>query len=184
MQALTQQRMTADEFIAWSIDRPDGKRYELVDGEIFEMASERYRHALVKARVYRRLFEAAETAGLVCDVFTDGMAVQIDGSTVYEPDAAIRIGPNLDADATRYCDPILVAEILSPSTQGLDASFKLADYFKLPSLRHYLIVRPSRPTVIHHARQDDGTIATRILTSGELTLDPPGLRIGVASLFA
>ncbi len=175
--------MTADEFIAWSIDRPDGKRYELVDGEIFEMASERYAHALAKACVYRRLYEAAEQVPLACDVFTDGMAVPIDASTVYEPDAALRTGPKLDPDATRYSDPVLVVEVPSPSTQALDAGSKLADYFRLPSLRHYLIVCPSRTTVIHHARLDDGMIVTRILTSGELRLDPPGLTVMVEGLF-
>ena len=184
MQAMTQPRMTADEFIAWSIDRPDGKRYELMDGEVFEMASERYRHALAKGAVFFQLRQAVEAAGLRCDVFSDGMAVRINDGTVYEPDAAIRIGPPLDLDATHYDDPVIVVEVLSPSTQSLDAGLKLADYFSLPSLRHYLLVRPNRPTVVHHVRLDDGTIETRVRATGWIELTPPGIGLSVDSLFS
>ena len=139
MQALTLQRMTADEFINWSIDRPDSKCYQLVDGEVFETAPERWQHAIV--------------------------------------------GAPLAPAVTHYDDPLLVVEVLSPSTRALDAGLKRADYFTRPSLRHYLIVPPDGPTVIHHMRATDGTIQTRNLTSGELALDPPGLRLTVGSLF-
>ena len=176
--------MSADEFVAWSIDRPDGKRYELVDGEVFEMASERYGHARVKGNVFFRLRQAVEAAGVPCDVMPDGMAVRISATTVYEPDAALRIGPPIDGTATSYNDPLLVVEVLSPSTRALDAGLKLTDYFTLPGLHHYLIVRPDRPTVIHHARLPDATIQTRILTNGELALEPPGLVLNVEALFA
>ena len=45
----------------------------------------------------------------------------------------------------------------------------------LPSLRHYLLVRTERPTVIHHRRGDGDVIETRIVTAGTLQLDPPGM---------
>ena len=131
--------MTSDEFIDWSTDRPDGKRYELMDGEVFEMASERWHNPLVKGRAYRELYRAMEAGGLAGDVVPDGMAVQISHRTVYEPDAALRIGPLLVKLATRYSDPLVVVEVLSPSTQTIDSGLKLVDYFTLPSLHHYLI---------------------------------------------
>ncbi len=183
MDALTQHRMSADDFIAWSIDRPDGKRFELVDGEIFEMASERSSHALVKARVCRCLEDAMAQASLIGSVYPDGMAVRIGAQTVYEPDAAIRLGPPLDQDATHYSDPVLVVEILSPSTRNLDVGLKLADYFTLPSLRHYLVMRTDRRAVVHHRRGEADAILTAIVTSGSLRLDPPGITLDVASLF-
>ncbi|MBV8591800.1 MAG: Uma2 family endonuclease [Acetobacteraceae bacterium] len=80
--------MTADEFIEWAMNQP--KRYELVDGEPVAMAPERVAHAKVKLKVARRLLEAVEAAGLGCDVFGEGMAVEIDAMTTYEPDALVR----------------------------------------------------------------------------------------------
>jgi hypothetical protein len=58
---------------------------------------------------------------------------------------------------------------------------KLEAYFRLPNLRHYLIILTDTHTVIHHRREDDGSISTRIIRDGTLHLDPPGLT--VAGLF-
>ena len=177
------QRMTADEFLAWAMDQPEG-RYELASGEVIAMAPERVAHNLVKAEAWRALRDAVRDAGLSCQVFADGMAVRIDGSTVYEPDASLRCGPRLDDAAVEFCDPVLVVEVLSPSTRARDAGAKLEDYFRLPSVRHYLILRTDRRSAIHHARREDGTITTAIATEGDLRFDPPGIVVLLDAIFA
>ena len=52
---------------------------------------------------------------------------------------------------------------------------KLVDYFRLPSVLHYLIVRAEERVIVHHARAEGGTILTRILRDGPILLDPPGI---------
>jgi Uma2 family endonuclease len=168
-------RMTSDEFIAWAMQQ-DG-RYELVAGEVVAMAPERSAHALTKFRIARRLADAIETAGLPCQVYPDGMAVEIDDDITYEPDASVRCGAPLPADALKLHDPVIVVEVLSPSSRARDAGAKLADYFRLPSVRHYLVVRTEDRTIIHHARGDDGAIATRIVRDSPIMLDPPGIML-------
>lgn len=175
-------RMTSDEFIAWAMERPHGERYELVAGEIVAMAPERSAHALAKGQIFRRLAEAIEAAGLDCVAYPDGMAVAIDETTTYEPDALVRCGPPLPDDAVKLTDPVIVVEVLSPSTRARDAGAKLEDYFRLPSLRHYLIVKTENRSIIHHARAADGTITTRIIRGTPIALDPPGITL--APLFA
>lgn len=170
-------RMTSDEFIAWAMQQPEGKRYELVQGEVVGMAPERSVHALTKGRIYRLLAEAVDAAGLPCTVYPDGMAVAVDEDTIYEPDALLRCGEPLPDDAVKVLDPMMVVEVASPSTQSVDAGEKLADYFRIPSLRHYLIVRAKLRTVIHHARDEGGTITTRIIRDGAVELDPPGIAV-------
>ena len=91
-------RMTADEFIAWAMEQPDGARYELVGGEVVGMAPERVAHARVKARVVNALADAIERGGLACEAFPDGMAVQVSADTVYR---AGRAGPLRPAAAGR-----------------------------------------------------------------------------------
>jgi Uma2 family endonuclease len=168
-------RMTSDEFIAWAMEQ--GARYELVAGEIVGMAPERSAHALTKFRIARRLAEAVEAASLECQVYPDGMAVEIDDATTYEPDALVRCGTPLPPDAIKLHDPIVVVEVLSPSSLARDSGAKLADYFRLPSVRHYLIVRTEDRVLIHHARGADGAIATHIIRDGPLLLDPPGISL-------
>lgn len=171
-------RMSADEFLAWAMEQPEG-RYELVSGEVVAMAPERAIHNQVKAEIWRALREAR----LPCQVFTDGMAVWIDEATVLEPDASVRCGERVPDDAVEFADPLIVVEVLSPSTRARDSGAKLADYFRLPSVRHYLLVRTDTRTVIHHVRGEDGAIATAILSGGVLRLDPPGIAITLEAVF-
>jgi len=169
--------MTADEFIPWAMARPEGEHYELVGGEVVAMAPERSAHGLTKSWLDRRLGDAIDTAGLPCDVYVADMSVRIDSHTVYEPDVMVRCGDRLDPNATEVTDPVIVIEILSRSTQGRDRGAKLDDYFRLPSVVHYLIAKTENRTIIHHRREADGLISTRIIRDGAVRLDPPGIAI-------
>jgi Uma2 family endonuclease len=174
--------MTSDEFIAWAMEQPEGAHYELVGGEVVAMAPERAAHARTKGRIYECLAQSVRAAGLPCEAYPDGMAVEIDAHTIYEPDALVRCGIPLPDDAIKLNDPIIVVGVLSPSTRARDAGAKLADYFRLPSVRHCLIVRTEDRAIIHHARGEDGTIATSIVREGSIRLDPPGITL--TGLFA
>lgn len=176
-------KMTADEFIAWGLQQQSG-RYELERGEVVAMAPERTEHVRLKGEIYVALREAAERGGVACEVFTDGVAIEIDERTVFEPDASVRVGERLPRGVARVSDPLIVVEVLSPSTEKRDSLVKFRGYFRLPSVAHYLILDPDEAVLLHHARRPDGTIETRALTEGPLALDPPGLRLEVAALFA
>jgi Uma2 family endonuclease len=80
-------------------------------------------------------------------------------------------------------NPIIVVEVLSPTTRNLDKTIKLADYFRVASIAHYLIVDLERSHVLHYRRQPDGTIIVTIVKDGELLFDPPGITIAVADFF-
>jgi len=73
--------------------------------------------------------------------------------------------------------------VISPSSAHSDTSAKLIGYFKLPSVRHYLVIDPEARTVTHHSRGPGGKVASATLASGVLQLDPPGLSIALADVF-
>ncbi len=108
--------------------------------------------------------------------------MRVGKDTAHEPDALVRCGPKLPADAVEVPDPVIVVEVLSPSTRRIGATRKLAGYFSLPSVHHYLIVDPERLPVIHHQQQDGGTILTRLLSEGTVRFDPPGFEIAIGQL--
>ena len=151
---------TADAFIAWAMDQPQG-HFELVRGQVVAMAPERAGHARAKGRMYRALGDAIARAGLDCEAFPDGMTVRIDESTVYEPDAMMRRGPQLPAEAVEVADPMIVVEVVARSSRSTDSGAKLGDYFTLPSVRHYLVVNADTGTITHHCRSETGDISTR-----------------------
>jgi Uma2 family endonuclease len=175
-------RLTADEFLAWASEHAEG-RYELVEGEIVAMAAERLGHARAKLAAVNALAAAIAERGLPCEAIVDGMAVRISDRTVFEPHAFVRCGPPAPDNAIDVSDAVVVVEITSPSSRSYDTGAKLAGYFSLPSVMHYLVVDIGARVLAHHRREAAGDIATRILRNGPLTLDPPGITLEVERLF-
>ena len=93
------------------------------------------------------------------------------GDGDYEPDALVNCGEPMADDAVAAPNPVIIVEVLSPGTASTDTGGKLADYFRVPSVAHYLIVHPTRRTVTHHRRAADG-IDTRIIVNGPIAMDP------------
>jgi Uma2 family endonuclease len=167
-------RMTVDGLLAWAMAQPEG-RFELVDGAVVAMAPERAGHARLKARIWRAFDEQIRDRDLPCEALPDGMTVKIDEHTAYEPASQVHCGEPLADEQVIVPRPVIVVEVLSPSTATRDTGAKLADYFRVTGLQHYLIGRTDRPTVIHHRRGDVDVIETRIVTAGSVQLDPPGI---------
>jgi Uma2 family endonuclease len=181
MTALTKPRMNVDEFLSWAVDQPG--RFELFRGEVYAMSPETVGHAKVKGAVYRGLLAAVRKSGYPCHVLPDGATVRVDDATAYEPDALLYCGQELAVSAIEVPEPVIVVEVLSPSSHQVDLAIKLAGYFLLPSLAHYLIVDPTRSLILHHSRTGDA-ILTRVVTEGAIVLDPPGLELALADVYA
>lgn len=184
MNAPAIKRMTISDFLAWS-ERQERGRFELVDGEIVAMAPERAAHVEAKASIWRALARAIEEAGAPCKSYVDGLGVAIDAQTVYEPDVLVNRGDPIAPDAMLAPAPVVIVEVLSPSSRHIDKSVKLAGYFKLASLVHDLVVDLDRRTALHYRRQGaDEPILLRIVTDGAMRLDPPGLDLALSEIFA
>jgi Uma2 family endonuclease len=175
-------RMSREEYRQWAEQQPTG-RFERIDGVVVAMAPERAIHADRKALVWLALRRAVAAAGLPCHVYPDGMTVEVEDSD-FEPDVVLHCSEPLPGDAIAVPSPLVIAEVLSPSPRGDDLTRKLVAYFRLPSVQHYLVFWADRPRVPHHRRQADGQgIDTRVVTSGEIRLDPPGLTITVEDAY-
>lgn len=169
-----------EEFRRWCEGQPKG-RYERVDGRIVAMAPERGAHLRAKGSIYRALVRAVAAVGVPCQALPDGATVET-GESDYEPDALVNCGPPMADDAVAAPHPVVVVEVLSPGTASTDTGGKLADYFRVPSIAHTLIVHPTRRTVTHHRRTPDG-IDTRVIVNGLIVMDPPGIAITVEEIY-
>ncbi|RZJ58001.1 MAG: Uma2 family endonuclease [Hymenobacter sp.] len=56
------------------------------------------------------------------------------------PDVMVNCDPHDQRESQQLCSPLLIVEVLSPSTAAYDRGKKFKQYQKLPSLRHYLLV--------------------------------------------
>ena len=158
-------------------------RYELVDGEVLKMAAETVLHVRLKGRVFRALATAIERNGSDCEAFQDGVSIKISLNTAREPDVSVQCGKRANALSMVLDKPLIVAEVVSPSSSSTDANQKLAEYFSVPSIMHYLIVWPKQNYCYHHKRIDDNKVLTTIVRSGMIEFDPPGFSISFESMF-
>ncbi len=175
------QYYTREEYRRWCEAQARG-RFERVDGRIVAMAPKRIAHARVKGAAYIALKRAIAASDFDCQALPDGVTVEI-GDCDYEPDALVNCGPPMADEAIAAPNPVIVVEVLSPGTSSTDTGAKLADYFRVPSIMHYLIIHPTRRSVTHHRRAGD-RIETLVIVNGPIPLDPPGLVITVDELYA
>lgn len=177
---LPQRKWTASEFLEWTLGQTG--RFELESGHVIEMAAEQAKHALTKHAAAKALESGVLQAGLDCTVFPDGMTIVVDDSHVRLPDAAVQCGP-IDPEATVLEKPIILVEVVSPSSIYRDENHKLLEYFSLPSVVHYLIVSPDQKLVVHFKRGPEAEkIETRFISDGLIELSPPGFSVSVAAL--
>lgn len=176
--------MTVDDYLAWGAAEGDGRRTELINGQTVAMSPEAADHNRIKLRICMALVRSVEVARLPsCEVFTDGMTVPIDAYTAYEPDALVYCGPKIPSAQLTVPAPIVVVEVISPTSRHSDTSAKLIGYFKIASVRHYLVIDPDGRSVTHHTKAADGAVSASSLRAGLLRLDPPGIAIEVTALF-
>jgi Uma2 family endonuclease len=175
-------RMSRDEYRAWA-EHQASRRFERVNGVVVTMAPERIGHNSRKMLVWLTLRNAIRQAGLPCDVYGDGITVEV-GDSDYEPDAIVHCGGTLPTDAVAVPNPLIIVEVLSPSTGSHERVWKLKDYFRLSSLRHYLIVWPDKQQIVHHRRDDAGKVDKETVVRGDIILDPPGISFAIDDIYA
>lgn len=172
--------MTADEFLAWAEDR-DG-RYELVHGQPVAMAGARQQHDQIVGNLTGMLFNALRRQR--CRRFTADFAVRIPSGNIRRPDVGIDCGP-YDRDALAASEPVMAAEVLSPSTRAFDLVAKLEEYKTVPTLRHILLIDPARPRVSHWSRQASADWRHEKIEGleGTVHLTDPDIAIDLATLY-
>lgn len=145
-----QHRMTFEEFLTW--EQGQEARWEFVNGEVFAMTGGTAGHERV-ARALTRLIERSLPSG--CEVFAANMMVRAreepEDSGRY-PDVVVTC-EQPDDDALYLTEPLLIAEVLSPSTQGVDRGSKFTYYRLIPTLREYLLVDGRRQAVEVYRRR-------------------------------
>jgi len=175
--------LTVDDYLAWAAAQPEAKRTELINGQIVFMSPEQVQHNRLKKRIVYALEREIDRIGIEAEAFTDGVTIPIDTHTAYEPDASVRLGPPLPGPDMKVPDPVIVVEVISPTSAHSDTSAKLIGYFKLPSVQHYLVIDPDTRSVTLHSREAGAKIVSATFASGDLKLDPPGLIVRLTDLF-
>jgi Uma2 family endonuclease len=173
---------TVEEFLAWAA--PQDARYELVDGEAVMMAGGSRSHARISADLVIWLGE--QLRGGPCEPFGSDFGVALPGSraNLRFPDASVSCTEEGE-DALR--SPVVLAEVLSPSTEAYDRGAKAQACRRLPSLRHLLLIEQGRPFVEHLHRSSESVDWTLTEVEGldsTIDLGAIGRVMPMAALYA
>ena len=171
-------RYSVEDYLAF--ERASPTKHEFFDGEVFAMGGATIPHNQVAANTLRRLGNALDD-GPCFVVGSDTRIVCATGLRTY-PDVVAICGPPQYEDGRRdtVLNPIVIAEVLSPSTERYDRGKKFEHYRSIPSLREYVLIASDHMSVDHFARQDDGAQWLLTSYSGEQAIvDFPALGVSV-----
>jgi Uma2 family endonuclease len=174
---------TPDEYLA--LELASAYKSEYFQGEIFAMSGGSPAHSLLAGQFITQLNNAL--ADRDCYVFTsDTKVTSGDRRMISYPDATVVCGePRYAEQRQILLNPILIAEVLSPSTEAYDRSRKFEAYQTIPSLQEYVLVAQDRAHVDCFLRQQDGSWS---LTSADgrestITLRSLGVSIPLTELY-
>jgi Uma2 family endonuclease len=184
MATLSDTPLTEEQYLI--LEREAEFKSEFHDGRMFAMAGGSPNHALLSAKICAALDPQMPKG---CRVFSSDLRIK-----------ATTVGLYTYADCTVICgelqtfsdkkdvvlNPLLIVEVLSPSTEAYDRGKKFELYRTIESFREYLLIHQDRRRVEHYSRQDDGAWVLREYAGEEASLPIPRLkvRISLAELYA
>ena len=135
--------LTPEEYIA--SERKAALKSEYLNGEILAMSGASLAHTRITLDIATEL--NTQLRGKECEVITNDMRVRTGSKGAYfYPDVVAFCGePQFEDNVfDTLLNPIIVVEVLSPSTEVYDRGEKFAHYQELTSLREYILVSQNR----------------------------------------
>lgn len=147
---------------------------EYINGEIYAMAGASEAHNLIVTNTIATLHGLLKGRG--CRIYSNDMRVKVPATLLYTyPDVVIVCGRRLfdDSHQDTLINPVILMEVLSPSTEAYDRGEKFAHYRRLESLQEYILIAQDKMRVEQYVRQTDGSWNLRIAEEpfGRITLE-------------
>ncbi len=152
------------DFLEWEVGQET--KHEFYRGGVFAMAGGSVPHSDIVGNAFFALRVALQGRG--CTVSTDALAIRVEAADLYTyPDVSVVCGER-SLHGTRFANtallnPLVLVEVLSPSTASYDRGAKFDLYAQIPSLQAYVLVSQDAPSV--HVYSRDGDAWRAVLTS-------------------
>ncbi len=140
-----------EEFLDW--ERQQEERYEFDGVGPVAMTGGSLRHSALGTRLVEALRQRLRRP---CRAFRGDVKVRTAGNRIRYPDAAVTCTDPLPEESDILPDPVVVFEVLSPSTAAFDRSVKAAEYAATPSVMVYVMLAQDRPQASILRRTPEG----------------------------
>ncbi len=179
---LQQRHYTVAEYFA--LEAEGEVRHEYFEGEVFAMAGASIAHNTIALNVALACRQALR--GKKCRVQMEAVRLAVEENRHYTyPDVMVSCDPHDQRESQQLHSPVLIMEVLSPSTEAYDRGLKFNQYKKLPSLRHYLLVSQTTWLVEWYQLTEHGVWGHTALAEAEDALVIPelGLTMTLAEVY-
>jgi Uma2 family endonuclease len=177
------QRMTIEEFLAWSSETAG--RWQLVDGQPRSMAPPGHTHAMLQSELIRVIGNHLVESRSPCRVAaTPGIVPHVRArDNVRIPDAAVTCSSDRSQEAV-MAEPLLIVEVLSPSNEG-ETWANVWAYTTIPTVQEIVVLHTDEIAAEIVRRRTDGSWpkAPHVVRSGDISLDSIGFRTPLAALY-
>lgn len=168
-----EKRLTYAEYL--ELEAETGVKHEFLDGEVLAMSGGSADHALIALSFGSELRFGLRGSG--CRPFSSDWKVWIpEALRAAYPDVSVFCGDIVrsEEDENAGLNPVLLAEVLSPSTQDHDRGAKARDYLKIPTLRALALIESQRVEIEVWIRNDDDSWTVRTHRAGGAFTLPVG----------
>lgn len=158
-------------------------KHEFFEGEIFARTGAKPVHNRVTAALLGAL--VAGVRGGSCRAFNSDQRIHVlaTGRYTYADGGVVCGRWQIHTDGMALLNPVLLYEVLSPSTADYDRGAKLDHYRQIASLRHVLLVDVPARSVEHHRRGDDGAWTSVVVREGRVMLPELGGEIALDEIY-
>lgn len=173
---------TPEEYITQ--ERKAFHKSEYLNGQIFAMSGASRVHSLITGNIFNRLYNQLMRTD--CEVHSGDMRVQPSPRTYFYPDVVVACGePRFEDDGfDTLLNPIVIVEVLSPSTAAYDRVEKFSHYKQLTSLQDYILVSQHKFCIEHYCRQDQQWVHTEFCEPEHvLNLTSIGCKISLQDIY-
>src|SRR5437660_12771305 len=129
--------MTVEDFFRLELNAPQ-THYEYSDGHVYMLADESANHDTIKSNLQRILWHLL--CGNNCRVYSSDMKVYISETRYVHPDITVTCDPRDRGRVQAIQSPRLIVEVLSPTTELTDRTWKLKNYCAHPTIEEYVLV--------------------------------------------
>lgn len=161
-------QMTADEYLVW--EREQVERHEFYAGEVFSQAGGTCRHSLIGSNVLGEIRHLLR--GDDCEAHGSDMRIHVAATGYFAyPDVSVVCPPVEGLSDDVISNPVLLIEVLSPSTADFDRGGKFDHYRQIPSLKEYLVFWQDQSQVEQRTRTEAGLWLLRNVAGIDSHLD-------------
>lgn len=182
MSALTNPRMTVEEYLAWDLAHEG--RHEFVNGEVWAMAGAHTVHNLVTANVIVAL--GTRLRGSPCRAYPSDMRVLIDETGLYcYPDITVVCGrpETVATNPPTLLNPKVIVEVLSESTASFDKNTKFAHYRRRVSIETVIFVSWPERRIEAYRRSAEGWLLTEARDDETLAIVSLGIDLPLPEVY-